>query len=78
MFGVSFGLSAVGSSVNGPPSWQRSRGIVFLATGASLADTAGEERPPSAAQGLFHCSQLDARAYFRLYILILHVLPGGT
>lgn len=27
-----------------------------------IADIAGEERLQSAAQGLFHCSELDARA----------------
>lgn len=43
-----------------------------------IPHTAGEERLQSAALGLFHCSELDARAWFRIYILILHVHLGGT
>lgn len=43
-----------------------------------IADLAGEERLLRAAQGLFHCPQPDARAWFRIYILILHVLLGGA
>lgn len=42
-----------------------------------IPDTAGAALQ-SAAHGLFHCSELDARAWFRIYILILHVHLGGT
>lgn len=43
-----------------------------------IADIAAEERLQSTSQGLFHCSELGAKASLRLYILILHVLLGGT
>lgn len=38
-------------------SLPREPGLLVL-----IADIAGEERLQSAAQGLLHCSQLDARA----------------
>lgn len=43
-----------------------------------IPDIAAEDRLQSAAQGLLHCSGFDARAWFRVSILILHVLLGGT
>lgn len=60
------GYQLVEGTVNGPPIWQAPVALCSLPREPVLlvliGDSAGEERLLSAAQGLFHCPQLDARA----------------